>query len=1029
MEDHKASLRRLCRLGGERLPSDRSSRKVTRYVAKEFADDIFTAHQVDVRGDDPDIHPPYFCAACMEALRRSVNTHTPTQHTTVSGGCGPLHEWSEHTDDECMVCVSMIKSAKGGRPAKRKRVTGPAMHSHHSSTDNASTVSTTVSVDMTIEDLRKTGTPPYRHVHNLSPSRFETHVSQLVCQICSMVVDEGLVAPCCHSTYCAACIHTHLTSSLSCPKCISHMQASQLQPFSPTLKAILGDLTVHCDFAQGPFEGCTVVTDLKNLSQHCTDCPFGSDSASAQSQERFGSSVTAKRTVTPSTKVSDVLDAPPSALQGNVSDALLSKLIECKAEDGVIHQRSGRKNITWVRASQANCPSGEVSARQSRRRASQIESFRQVVCGGAEGSRAQQVRDLKVMSHTNRDALLEEAGVLRKGIGEGIGLAIKADLQMPWNGLRKLRRYLREFGVPLESERTMREQLKTELPFPLVVREVPLHTDSNTIAMCPVAYFEDLVGLVKHYLTLNKEAGFLMWHDGLSESEVIVKVGGDHGGGSFKFCFQIVNVEHPNALSNTIPFLVFCAKDTPSNLAAMFSVYNTQLTALQNLTWEGKRVHLSFFGDYEFLTKSYGLSGSSGVRPCLFCLCTKTEIQKHIPTQSTTPRTLQQLTHDHTAFVAAGSVHTNAKLFNNVIRPAIVNIELDDVCVPVLHLDLGIFPWIFKAMQQDAEALDLLLARHCTDPTISSNAAISAIASKQLELEQKQQNLQAEEQQGAVAHTQLQWIVLQAENAEPGSAAYDQFTAIATLLHHQWSQHQQAAATVKSDIDKLEKDLQAANVRDGPCSASFEPVLKSHRIERQAYHSGAFIGNHIHKALQSTTTAEIVSAPLVTLHQQFNPDQSPMVFTQAQHQLLLKAEELRERYSELFMTYSKCRSVFAGTSKVTEHDLVALQEDVSTFMRLVRANIVTRQKKTITPKLHLLEHHTLPCMKRFGVALGLLGEQGGELVHHRFNTLKASLQNTAKDTDRLRVLVWQYLASTLPSHNKHILQPATRKKP
>ena len=71
----------------------------------------------------------------------------------------------------------------------------------------------------------------------------------------------------------------------------------------------------------------------------------------------------------------------------------------------------------------------------------------------------------------------------------------------------------------------------------------------------------------------------------------------------------------------------------------------------------------------------------------------------------------------------------------------------------------------------------------------------------------------------------------------------------------------------------------------------------------------------------------------------------------------------------------------------------------------VRTEVVVRQNKTITPKLHLLEAHTVPCMRTFGVALGLLGEQGGEGIHHRFNQIRASLENVPSDLDRLRLLL------------------------
>ena len=54
-----------------------------------------------------------------------------------------------------------------------------------------------------------------------------------------------------------------------------------------------------------------------------------------------------------------------------------------------------------------------------------------------------------------------------------------------------------------------------------------------------------------------------------------------------------------------------------------------------------------------------------------------------------------------------------------------------------------------------------------------------------------------------------------------------------------------------------------------------------------------------------------------------------------------------------------------------------------------RQEIVARYGGAITPKLHLLEEHVVNQMiyQYLGSGLGLLGEQGGELIHAKFNSL------------------------------------------
>ena len=66
-------------------------------------------------------------------------------------------------------------------------------------------------------------------------------------------------------------------------------------------------------------------------------------------------------------------------------------------------------------------------------------------------------------------------------------------------------------------------------------------------------------------------------------------------------------------------------------------------------------------------------------------------------------------------------------------------------------------------------------------------------------------------------------------------------------------------------IETAEANLTTVKVVQGRWDSCFEPVLAQNRIDRQAYHSGAFAGNHIHKALQQEVISAIVSV-LITAH-------------------------------------------------------------------------------------------------------------------------------------------------------------------
>jgi hypothetical protein len=49
-------------------------------------------------------------------------------------------------------------------------------------------------------------------------------------------------------------------------------------------------------------------------------------------------------------------------------------------------------------------------------------------------------------------------------------------------------------------------------------------------------------------------------------------------------------------------------------------------------------------------------------------------------------------------------------------------------------------------------------------------------------------------------------------------------------------------------------------------------------------------------------------------------------------------------------------------------------------------------EESVTPKMHILEEHVVPWIRRWRVALGFHGEQGGESVHARFNSIRRDIR-------------------------------------
>ena len=201
----------------------------------------------------------------------------------------------------------------------------------------------------------------------------------------------------------------------------------------------------------------------------------------------------------------------------------------------------------------ARLASGACSSKTERRRSVLTDSVTRQVCGGEIGAVAHMAAKVRGMASRERDTLLLMANLKPLASKPGTALANKAGMQVPWYQLRKLQKLFTSFGISLESERVTRQYLRDCVP-KYCAENAPLSMKEG-ISLCPMIFIQDLVGVVFHMLSLHDCSGSLYHHEGIPTDEVWVKFGGDHGGKSFKFCFQILNTKNPNSFRNTIPVL------------------------------------------------------------------------------------------------------------------------------------------------------------------------------------------------------------------------------------------------------------------------------------------------------------------------------------------------------------------------------------------------------------------------------------------------------------------------------------------
>ena len=82
----------------------------------------------------------------------------------------------------------------------------------------------------------------------------------------------------------------------------------------------------------------------------------------------------------------------------------------------------------------------------------------------------------------------------------------------------------------------------------------------------------------------------LTWHTtpcgtSLPKDEIWLKVGGDKGGGSFKFCLQVVNRKSPNSADHTVVLALLEADDSLQNMHICIDPFADELEELQGMKW------------------------------------------------------------------------------------------------------------------------------------------------------------------------------------------------------------------------------------------------------------------------------------------------------------------------------------------------------------------------------------------------------------------------------------------------------------
>ena len=103
--------------------------------------------------------------------------------------------------------------------------------------------------------------------------------------------------------------------------------------------------------------------------------------------------------------------------------------------------------------------------------------------------------------------------------------------------------------------------------------------------------------------------------------------------------------------------------------------------------------------------------------------------------------------------------------------------------------------------------------------------------------------------------------------------------------------------------------------------------------------------------------------------------------------------------------------------------LFLTENDIKRFTAYCRS---TFPKETFPPKLHMLEDHVVPFIKKWKFPLGFFGEQGGESVHHEFKLFEQTNIAVKPASECLKKMLEQHYVVISPKGRELIPEKRTR---
>ena len=136
-----------------------------------------------------------------------------------------------------------------------------------------------------------------------------------------------------------------------------------------------------------------------------------------------------------------------------------------------------------------------------------------------------------------------------------------------------------------------------------------------------------------------------------------------------------------------------------------------------------------------------------------------------------------------------------------------------------------------------------------------------------------------------------------------------------------------------------------------------------------------------------------------------------------------KAREAKLRFDSLNKAYALVHKDVSHTNPIPPGSLTEIKTNIDAYMAVYRQHF----KNKIILKQHILESHCLPFIQKHKMGLGLLGEQGGELIHCTIATLEKRMACIRKVDRKMKTLMECHLLQVAPSLHRFVPKTKRRK--